>query len=339
MMLPPSPVPHVGMGELAVAKAPGALEIRGLGSCIALALYDPLQRLAGLAHVVIPRALPNAPPARAWSAPDAVPALIGAMQESGARMGRLVARLAGGSSMFPGIHKGYEVGRANAEAVEAILRRHRIPVLSRQVGGHFSRHVRLHADDGRLDVRSTDLDLAGPRRVGEDPTDAVRTLLQAVAAPLSDMLQRPVVVETAGRHQLDGPQTRAFLGEDAEMRWSQVTYLAGEGLSRLTLALPDAHARRLDEELRSRLSPPVQEDAAIEEVLNIMLSHGLTALSKMQGPPYRPQALVPGRGATRALVAALGLRRGAQTRLAHARMHVEGAFRGAELALLGDGLP
>lgn len=327
------------MGELKVARSPDSLEIRGLGSCIALALYDPLQRIAGLAHVVIPRPLENAPPTPGWAATDAVPALIEMLERHGARASRLIARLAGGASMFPGNIKGFEVGRENADVVERLLLDRRIPVLSRQVGGHASRRVRLHADTGRFEVESISTQPMRPRPRREDPTEVARTLLEAAVAPLSDILQRPVAVDSTGRHELAGAEIVSFLGRRTPLRWSQLAYVSAAGADQLHLVIPDIHAHRIDAELRARLDDAGEEGSAVTEVLNIMLSHVLTALAKMQNRTLRPESLTTHRGTTPDVVESLGPVEDDMIAVAHARIHLQDAFRGAELALLARRLP
>lgn len=340
MTLKATPATWVGLGEMAVAKPPGALQVRGLGSCIALALYDPLPRLAGLAHVVIPRPQPHNPPAPGWAATEAVPALIAAMESEGGRTNRLVARIAGGSSMFPGQRKGYDVGTENADMVEALLRVHGIPLLSRQVGGHASRNVRLDAEDGRLEVNTTALsspERTRQRALPDDDSESVRTLLESTASPLGDILKRPVVVEPMGRHEFARNEFIAFLGARTTMRWARLSYKRGEGENIIHIAIPDVHARRLDEELRARLPEPLEEGSAIDEVLNVMASHALTALSKMHGEPLHPLVLDVQSGTTTQLLATMPL--DAASRTAHARLHLEGAFHGADLAIIGADLP
>lgn len=337
MSLMGTPPTWVGMGEMAVARSPGSLEIRGLGSCIALALYDPLPRLAGLAHVVIPRPQPHNPPAPAWAATAAVPALLAAMEAEGARTNRLVARIAGGSSMFPGQRKGYDVGTENADVVEALLRVHGIPVLSRQLGGHASRNVRLDPEDGRLDVSTAVISRARRHAPLDDDAESVRVLLEAAASPLGDILERPVVVEPMGRHEFSREDLVAFLGAGTRMRWAHLSYTRSAREKVFHLAIPDLHARRLDAELRARLAEPLEEGAAIHEVLNVMASHGLTALAKMHREPLRPLTLDVRLGTTAQLLATMP--RDAAPRAAHARLHLEGAFHGADLAIVGADLP
>ena len=44
-------VQRLGIGELAIAHNPHVLGCVGLGSCLAIAIYCPLKKLGGLAHV------------------------------------------------------------------------------------------------------------------------------------------------------------------------------------------------------------------------------------------------------------------------------------------------
>ncbi len=87
----------VGLGELLVAGA-GELVAYSLGSWVAICLYDPIVRVAGMAHVVLPAAAPGDPgPLPGKFADTAVPALLEAMRQAGAEQLRLVCKLAGGA--------------------------------------------------------------------------------------------------------------------------------------------------------------------------------------------------------------------------------------------------
>ena len=44
----------VGMADLNICKAPDVLTTIGLGSCIGIALYDPVTKISGLAHIMLP---------------------------------------------------------------------------------------------------------------------------------------------------------------------------------------------------------------------------------------------------------------------------------------------
>lgn len=144
----------VRMGEIAVAKDEDVLAAVGLGSCIALALLDVEARIAGLAHVLLPEPARGRDGAPGRFASTAVPALIEALLEAGASRTRLVAKLAGGASMFADIspHGVLAVGARNAEAVRLALERVGIPIVAEDLGGNRGRTVHLQATDGTLVV-------------------------------------------------------------------------------------------------------------------------------------------------------------------------------------------
>ena len=44
----------VGMADLKACKCPDALTTLGLGSCVGVALYDPVTKIGGLLHCMLP---------------------------------------------------------------------------------------------------------------------------------------------------------------------------------------------------------------------------------------------------------------------------------------------
>ena len=44
----------VGMADLNICKSPDMITTLGLGSCIGIALYDPVTKIGGLAHIMLP---------------------------------------------------------------------------------------------------------------------------------------------------------------------------------------------------------------------------------------------------------------------------------------------
>jgi chemotaxis protein CheD len=127
----------------------------GLGSCVAIALYDPEARIGGLAHTLLPSpALSREDGNPAKFPQSAVPRLVELMVAEGARSGRITARLVGGASMFaalapPGT---IQMGERNLIAARQVLRSSGIPLVGEAVGGDFGRTVRLRVSDGRLEV-------------------------------------------------------------------------------------------------------------------------------------------------------------------------------------------
>jgi len=146
---------HVKIGELRVASAEGTLYSIGLGSCVALALYDAQMKVCGLAHVMLPEPTNgNVAPGR--YAPSAVPALIELMMQAGARRRGMFARIAGGAAMFRDVlpQDGARLGERNVAAVKSALAKASIPLRAEDVGGSHGRSVYLDASDGKLLIRA-----------------------------------------------------------------------------------------------------------------------------------------------------------------------------------------
>ena len=145
----------VRVADLRIGVAEDVLVTVGLGSCVAIVLYDAEARVGGLAHVLLPSpalAREDGNPARFPQ--SAVPRMLELMRADGARPERITARLAGGASMFaalapPGT---VQMGERNLVAARQALSVHGVPLVGEAVGGDFGRTVRLRVRDGRVEV-------------------------------------------------------------------------------------------------------------------------------------------------------------------------------------------
>ena len=147
----------VRVADLNVGAADDILTTVGLGSCVAVILYDATARIGGLAHVLLPS------PALSRNADNpakfpqlAVPRLIELMTARGGSSRRIVARLAGGASMFANLAPlgTIQMGERNIVATRQALNTHGLPLIAESVGGDFGRTVRLRVADGRVEVSS-----------------------------------------------------------------------------------------------------------------------------------------------------------------------------------------
>lgn len=124
-------------------------------------IHDPDVPAAGMAHVLLPSqslARDHSNPARFPE--TAVPLLVERLRALGATPGRLVAKLAGGASMFsqllqPGT---IQMGERNVVAARAALRAAGIPVVREAVGGTVGRSVRFDVASGEVEIRSVGQD-------------------------------------------------------------------------------------------------------------------------------------------------------------------------------------
>jgi chemotaxis protein CheD len=149
------PLP-VRIGEIRAASGPGVLFSVGLGSCVAVALYDARTATGGIAHVMLPQGRANPAGDDVRHAEAAIPRLLELMRQEGASRAGVRARIAGGASMFRGVldGDGLRLGRRNVEAVREALHRDGIPVDAEDVFGTHGRSVYLRLSDGRVLVTS-----------------------------------------------------------------------------------------------------------------------------------------------------------------------------------------
>ncbi len=153
----------IGIGEIKVAEPPHALRTLGIGSCVAVALYDKNTRIGGLAHVLLPyieESPDTSNPARFTDV--AVGMMIDEMERRGARAQDIRAKIFGGSNMFPEIissNSTMDVGKRNILAVKGELKRHHIQIVASEVGGHIGRTVLFDTGDGSVIVKTAHLEL------------------------------------------------------------------------------------------------------------------------------------------------------------------------------------
>ena len=147
----------VGMADLNVTKSPGSLTTLGLGSCVGIALYDPINKIAGLAHVMLPDSTQMQNNSNAAKFADtATIRLIFQMKKLGARKELLTARIAGGAQMFNfnTANDAFRIGDRNVEASLKLLGIQGIPVIGRDTGSNYGRTVELYAEDGKFLIKT-----------------------------------------------------------------------------------------------------------------------------------------------------------------------------------------
>jgi len=151
----------VKVADWAAERGDGVIVTLGLGSCVAIMLHDPQREAGGMAHILLPsRSLAHDATNPAKFPDSAVPLLVERLRALGADPRRLVAKLAGGASMFsqlmtPGT---IQMGERNIVAARSALRAASIPIVREAVGGERGRSIRFHVKDGRVEIRSVGAD-------------------------------------------------------------------------------------------------------------------------------------------------------------------------------------
>jgi len=147
----------VKVADLRAGAGQDILMTIGLGSCVAIVLYDPVAHVGGLAHVLLPSpALSRKDGNLAKFPQTAVPRLLELMATAGASTRRMTGRLVGGASMFSslGAPGTIQMGERNVVASRQALHQAGIAIIGEATGGDFGRTVRLWVADGRLEISS-----------------------------------------------------------------------------------------------------------------------------------------------------------------------------------------
>jgi len=137
---------HVIQGEHAVSDEEDVILLTVLGSCVAACLYDPVRRIGGMNHFLLPEGR-DAGDIRHASA--AMERLVNSLLKCGAARERLRAKLFGGARMIPGLP---DIGLRNGEAAQAFLRGERIPCEAADLGGAKGRRIRFWPATGRAQM-------------------------------------------------------------------------------------------------------------------------------------------------------------------------------------------
>ena len=148
---------RVKVADYAVRRGPHLLTTIGLGSCVAIALYDRDTQIGALAHILLPSKAMSRETSNPAKFPETiVPLLLEEMRALGTRDGRVSAKIVGGASMFGqlGNGTGINVGERNVVASREALALAGVPIIAEDTGLDYGRSVYFHLADGRLEVRS-----------------------------------------------------------------------------------------------------------------------------------------------------------------------------------------
>ena len=147
----------IGMADLAVCKPPDGVTTLGLGSCVGIAIRDPIAKVGGLVHIMLPdsTAVKNNSniPKFADTGIDELAKQVIAM---GGLRSRLVAKIAGGAQMFAfnSSNDAVRVGDRNVAASLAALKKLNIPVLAKDTGDSYGRTVIFWPETGAFVIRA-----------------------------------------------------------------------------------------------------------------------------------------------------------------------------------------
>lgn len=151
----------VSISDYKISESPDKLITIGLGSCVGIAIYDKTSKIGGLSHIMLPDS--------SFFSKDLKPekfadlAIVKMVDEitGGKKTRNLVAKIAGGSSMFnfPDNKINGNIGDRNVQAVEAKLKELGIPILASHTGGKIGRTMIVNLEDFIVNIRTANKEI------------------------------------------------------------------------------------------------------------------------------------------------------------------------------------
>lgn len=152
---PPKKSLVVGVADMVASNDAGAdLVTYSLGSCLGITVHDPVSKVGGLLHVMLPDSTID--PAKGTACPfkfvdTGIPRLFQAVYSLGGEKRRIVVKVAGGAQVLDQ-EKVFNIGSRNYGALTDILARNGKSISAHDVGGVVSRTIRLELSSGKLSV-------------------------------------------------------------------------------------------------------------------------------------------------------------------------------------------
>lgn len=152
-----SEIIKVGMADLKVCKSPDGVTTLGLGSCVGIAIRDPIAKVGGLAHVMLPDSTQIENNTNRFKFADTgIEDLVKQIVAIGGVKTRFEAKIAGGAQMFAFQNKSdmVRVGERNVEASKKKLKELGIPIRAEDTGLNYGRTVIFYPETGDFVIRS-----------------------------------------------------------------------------------------------------------------------------------------------------------------------------------------
>ena len=142
----------VGIADMKVSPAPEEVIITyALGSCLGITIYDPIVRVGGLLHVMLPTSTTDQ--AKAQKNPfmfvdTGVPRLFLESYKLGAKKERLIVKVAGGACLNKTEEEDhFQIGKRNFLMLRKLLWKNGVMIKAEDVGGQVARTMSLSCPD------------------------------------------------------------------------------------------------------------------------------------------------------------------------------------------------
>ena len=147
----------VGMADMNICSGEDSIITLGLGSCVGVVLWDPVIKVCGMVHVMLPDSTAITQNSnRSKFADTGVEDLYKLLLQNGAKKDRIVAKIAGGAQMFSVNTKSpsLRIGERNVESVKAVLNKLDIKLVAEDTGENYGRTVVFFPKTGEYLIKA-----------------------------------------------------------------------------------------------------------------------------------------------------------------------------------------
>ncbi|MEN6623022.1 MAG: chemotaxis protein CheD [Smithella sp.] len=148
----------VGISDIKVSnKADDKIITYALGSCIGIVVFDPIAKVGGLLHYMLPESaldLNKAKENPAMFADTGIPLLFKSCYKLGAEKKRMIVKAAGGASILDDTNF-FRIGQKNIMAMRKIFWKNNVMIDKEDTGLNYNRTIRLDMSTGKVFVRSS----------------------------------------------------------------------------------------------------------------------------------------------------------------------------------------
>ncbi len=146
----------IGIADMKVSNDPDEVLVTySLGSCIALAVYDPVVKVGGMIHYMLPDS--NLDKQKAKERPfmfanTGIPVLFKSCFKLGAKKNRMIVRVAGGSQLMDQ-SEFFNIGKRNYAALRKLFWRNNVMIKGEDIGGNVNRTMSLNIKTGTVTLK------------------------------------------------------------------------------------------------------------------------------------------------------------------------------------------
>jgi len=125
-----------------------------LGSCVAVCLWDPVTKIGGINHFLLPNFSGEGIASPRYGN-IAIKELLHRLTQLGSQKHNLLAKMFGGACVLEAFRqRQHHLGTKNIETAQELLKSESIPVVGHDVGGQRGRKLIFHTDDGAAWVKA-----------------------------------------------------------------------------------------------------------------------------------------------------------------------------------------